>query len=442
MPILNPEQLGSSSGGGGFTLGSPDNIFGASSGDASTQPLSVSPAVDLAAAELTRDTYFTNNPSNLTQYDNNPALSIYVYYQGNGNNIILGQTRVGGEWVPNNSLTVIKGDSDISNVEDGQIPVKSGNILVSSGMQKLGSGQILVPKNFGVESGSVDFGDLVTLSEKGGFLGIDNKQSQRSYNIVDFYSPKDAPARRPQIFVKTESERPLVIQPVDTELINSGPLSFSYTTTLSAYTNAFTLKTSAEMTNVRARVRDNNSGVVLKYYPSKTDWLNGTGVTLPAGVNKLDLDNTPLPLTPGIELDIDIEADNYAILGDVNGVPYFSLIKQDAEFRTLPVDGRLVGITQSISPVTISTNSNIWVAFPDGSSGEEIVINLEDGSQSLDKMVIHYMLNITGNTLRINASSIGFITSSGQLLTDNEITTSTSQRLEFTWGGSRWDLNI
>lgn len=114
MPILNPEQIGSSSG-GGFTLGGPDNIFGLTSGDASTQPLNVSPATDLATAELTRDTYFTNNPSKLSQYDNNPALSIYIYYQDNGSNIILGQTRVGGEWVPNSSITAIQGQSG----EDG-----------------------------------------------------------------------------------------------------------------------------------------------------------------------------------------------------------------------------------------------------------------------------------------------------------------------------------
>lgn len=112
MSILNPEQRRL----GGFTLGSPDNLFGQTSGDASVSPLSVLPATDIASARSTRDTYFTNNPSKLTQYDNNPSLSIYIYYQDSGNNIVLGESRVGGVWVPNNSITAIQGQSGTDGV--------------------------------------------------------------------------------------------------------------------------------------------------------------------------------------------------------------------------------------------------------------------------------------------------------------------------------------
>lgn len=112
MPILNPDQ-GSGGGSvtsGGFLLGSPDNIFGLTSGDVSSSP-SPSPAPDLVTAEGVRDSYFTTNPTKLTQYENNPALGIYVYYTDGGSNIILGQSLVSGEWIINNSIVGIQGQN-------------------------------------------------------------------------------------------------------------------------------------------------------------------------------------------------------------------------------------------------------------------------------------------------------------------------------------------
>lgn len=116
MSILNPEQRTSGGGVGGFTLGSPDNLFGQTSGDASVAPISVLPSTDITSARSTRDTYFTNNPSKLTQYDNNPSLSIYIYYEDSGNNIIIGESRVGGVWVANNSITAIQGQSGVDGI--------------------------------------------------------------------------------------------------------------------------------------------------------------------------------------------------------------------------------------------------------------------------------------------------------------------------------------
>lgn len=113
MPVLNPDQgTGSSSvsGAGGFLLGTPDNIFGATSGDVSA-PTAPSPAIDLTTAETVRDTYFTTNPDKLTQYENNAALGIYVYYSDSGSNFMLGQSLVSGEWIVNNSVVGIQGQN-------------------------------------------------------------------------------------------------------------------------------------------------------------------------------------------------------------------------------------------------------------------------------------------------------------------------------------------
>lgn len=432
-------KRGNASGSSASSFGPANNLFGDISGDINASPTGVSPATDKATAEATRDAYFTANPDNLAVYDADFNIVIRLLFNTGSDIFYANQHRQSGEWVSESDVL----GTDFSNIPANNVPaIDENGQPFSSGMRVLTNGQLLAPTDFGVESGSIDFGDLLTLSEKGGFLGIDNKQSQRTYNLIDFYSPNDAPASRPRIFAKTESEKPLVIQPVDTELLNSGPISFSYTTTLSAYTNAITLKASAEMTNVRARISDVASGVAFKYYPSKQDWINGTGATLNTGTNPLSLGDTPIPLTPGAELTIDIHADNYSLLGDTAGVPYFAIVKQNAEFRTIPIDGALVGVVDTSASTKIMPNSNVWVGFSSDDSGEEIVLNLEDGNQALDRIVIHNMFNISGNTLRINASSIGFVSNTGQLVTDTEVTTSTSRKLEFTWGGSRWNLNI
>lgn len=322
---------------------------------------------------------------------------------------------------------------------EGAIPVKVGGRLVDSGMIRISGGTILAPNKFGVESGSVDFGDLITLSEKGGFLGIDNNQSGSSFNLVDFYSPRGAPSFRPRIFSKIEAENELVIQPIDTENISTGPLSFTYSTTGSGYTNAMKIKTSAEMTNFRARVVDTSSEVAYKYYPSKQHWVKGTGITVGTGEHTLDLLDTPLPLTPNTEIRIDVQADNYALMGNTDNVPYMAVIKQDAEFKTIPIDGELVEVVLDDSPTTIPPNSNIYVSFPTTDNGDEIVINLADGNQELDRIVVHYIYRVKGNILKIRGGEIAFFNSKGEFFSDTEVTTTISQRLEFIWNG-RWDL--
>ena len=78
MPLF----IGGTGGGGqGFTLGPPNNLFGATAGNASTTPISVTAATNRTAAEGVRDTYFTANPSNLATYDasGNENLGILLY---------------------------------------------------------------------------------------------------------------------------------------------------------------------------------------------------------------------------------------------------------------------------------------------------------------------------------------------------------------------------
>ncbi|AUR85537.1 hypothetical protein NVP1076O_32 [Vibrio phage 1.076.O._10N.286.51.B7] len=98
-------------GGSGFSLGPANNLFGATAGDASSNPLLITPAAGRAAAEAIRDNYFAANPANLAIYDEaqNASLGVLLYFLGGSVNTVQQQTRVGGEWRDSSAIIAIQG---------------------------------------------------------------------------------------------------------------------------------------------------------------------------------------------------------------------------------------------------------------------------------------------------------------------------------------------
>ena len=353
MPLIRNRG---GSGGAGFTLGPIDNIFGDISGNASANPLLVMPAINKPASESIRDAYFTANPSNLATYDldGNEALGILLYFSSGSSNTVQPQTRVGGEWRDSAAIIAIQGlpgsGTDFSSVSDGHLPAIGpgpNKLPFDSGMRVLPSGQVLAPKDFGVESGSIDMGDLIRLSEAGGFLGITNAVTGAQFNVVDFFTPRLSPSNRPQVFATTEAERLFVAQPDLSNVITTNPLLFNYTTTLSARTNSLLLKANGPMTNVTMRITDTVSGVVFKYLPDKAAWIDGSGgYDFVTGDNVVDLFDSPLPFDVGRALSLEIKGDSIDLLGTTT-IPYFAAMLQNAEFRPIPYSSDIEENVQS-----------------------------------------------------------------------------------------------
>lgn len=251
---------------------------------------------------------------------------------------------------------------DLSGLSTNAIPVKGTNgDLEDSGLQRLSDGTILAPRQFGVESGSVDFGDLVRLSESSGFLSIQNKATGLTFNLIDHLAPSDGASSVPRYLHLTEAENDFVIFSDDTEMITATDITMQYTTQLLARTNAFKLRSSGATTNVRFAVTDVDSGVVVKYFPSKAAWLSGTGgVDLVAGENTLDLGDTPLVLDPNRALNIEFEADASTLLGDADTTtPFLAAVVQRGEFRDLSLataDIASAALAVSGSDLTLTLN--------------------------------------------------------------------------------------
>src|ERR1700712_4210097 len=99
--------------------------------------------------------------------------------------------------IPNkNAVTVITGDSGVNldNLQTYEVPYKAPDgTLQSSGLRMLTSGSLLAPVGFSVESGSIDFGDVLRLSESAGFLAFETMVDGIKYQLVDYAVPRNAP---------------------------------------------------------------------------------------------------------------------------------------------------------------------------------------------------------------------------------------------------------
>jgi hypothetical protein len=253
-----------------------------------------------------------------------------------------------------NGVTVIEGDSGVNldNLQVNEVPYKADDgTLKSSGLRMLSSGSLLAPVGFAVESGSVDFGDVLRLSESAGFLAFENMVDKNKYQLLDYAVPRNAPSSKPYYFKLIEAEK--VFQAVSgTDAITANPLTYEYTTQLTARTNSLTFNAKAKMLNVRIRITDKASGIAVKYFPSKSSWLTGVnGTTFEIGDNTLDFQDTALILQANTTLVFDIQADSVNLSGS-NGVAAFSGTTQKGVFIAVADEGDVAALQSQISAVT------------------------------------------------------------------------------------------
>jgi len=221
--------------------------------------------------------------------------------------------------------------------------------MKGTGMIMLDDNTLLAPEGFGAESGSINFGDLITLSEASGFLAIQNNLNGNRYRLIDHYVPRDAPSSKPGYIQMIEAEQEFNSQPDQSTALNTNPLIFSYTTQLTSRVNSIKWRVASTMTNVRFKITKTDVNVAVKYYPSKSAWSENRGITFEAGDHVTDFLDTPLLFTPGTTLQFEIRADNVALKGNSSGVASFSAMLQRGEFK-------YVAIADDISATSIKTS--------------------------------------------------------------------------------------
>lgn len=306
---------------GGYAIGPVENTF---------------EGADLASAQAARDAYFAANPTKLAAYDSNPFYLIRLSYP----DTTRAEYRQGGQWIDYTPfLQGLPGEvASLVNVPVGEVPYKTiDGTFSGSRLRVLDNGSLLAPPGFGVESGSVNFGDALTLSESAGFLAIYNNIKELPFTILDYQTPRDGASLPPYVFHLTEAEGDFLAQPVFTTTITTNPLSYDYAVQNTARSNALTFKAASPMSNVRIRISQVSNGVVLKYIPTKEAWETGIGgLEWVAGDNTFDFEDTPLILNTGDLIHFDFESSANAILGDASGHAYIRTTLQQGQFiRTI-----------------------------------------------------------------------------------------------------------
>lgn len=315
------------SNGGGTRLGQQQNTFQDPS---------------QALAEGDRDTYFTANPGKLASYDGNSNLVIRLIYNEEDLLVTRFQSRIAGSWV--DVTPVVQGPSgevaSLAGVPVGEIPYKTiTGDFAGSNMRILEDGSILAPAGFKVESGSITFGEALTLSEVSGFLGITNHLNDRLYTVVDFYTPRDGVSAEPSIFYLTAAQTEFTAQAVDTTNIPNNPLVYNYTVQNTARSHALKFRTYGAMTNVRMKISLVSNGVALKYLPGRQEWeeeFGGYDWTL--GDNSVSFEDSPLNLNAGTLLKFELRADVVALKGNASNIPFFTAMIQPGVFIDVITD--------------------------------------------------------------------------------------------------------
>lgn len=213
-----------------------------------------------------------------------------------------------------------------------QVPYRAADgSIKGTGLRILSSGTVLAPVGFAVESGSVDFGDVLRLSESAGFLAFENMVDQSKYQLLDYAVPRDAASSKPFYFKLAGPEVKFEANKASSSVITTNPLSFEYTTKLTARTNALLFNANKKMTNFRLRITDKKSGVAIKYYPSKSAWVDASGGTiLDVGENTLDFQDTAVIFSANTDIVFDIQADNVSLVG--GAIPWFAGLVQQGSF--------------------------------------------------------------------------------------------------------------
>lgn len=301
-------------------------------------PVSQFSEANLAAVLAARDAYFSSNPSKLALYDADTNLLIRLSYLGAGD---IPQTtyqiRMGGSWIDYTAVVAgPPGDAaSLDGVPINEIPYKTAEgTFAGSNLRVLEDGRLLAPPGFGVESGSISFGDVLTLSEASGFLAINNHLNNKQYTVVDYPTPRNNPSGKANMFKLTSAELVFPAQPIDTTTLTANPLvTPNYTVANTARTNGVTIRAGAAMTNVRFIVRKMSNGVISKYLPSKTAWEEGQGgLSFDIGDNFVDFEDTPLVFNAGDVIQFEFRATAINLKGNASGMPYFTATLQPGVF--------------------------------------------------------------------------------------------------------------
>ncbi len=234
---------------------------------------------------------------------------------------------------------------DHSAVTTNSVPVNSGSqVYVDSGATVDIPNLVWTFANeINVPSGSVNFGESMSLSEGGSDVVVINRvESQMAFSVNSDFA--DGTGSSIPNYIAFGEPIQIDVNTDDSVTITDNPLTFSLPSVIDPVTNSrlsdrATIRTGVALTNFRAKISDDDTGVVLRYIPSQAAF-NGEvpGLDLAAGdntfffaeegvdtANQFFLGYVPFVNTDGQTVNFEFVADSMNIKGNGSGIPYFIL---------------------------------------------------------------------------------------------------------------------
>ena len=337
---------GGAGGGGIIVLGPAHNLFGATSGDAQENPLTVNPATNRSAAETVRDNYANANASWLAEYDADDTLNIRLYFVESSENVIIHQFRQGSSWVDSNIVVAVQGVAgavlaydDVDPYELPMVGASPDKDPAPSGLRRItsGTGAFESDETMMFPRESIQIGYAGVLSGVGALIRGRSFVTDRTYIIpFQYYDETDGSERTSELSFPGPTET--IVQSVDTSTM-SATGSFNYTTTANDLITDIKIKSTANTTinNFRFRVTIQGSTDPYFYYPSKGKYDSGDGIDVTSdadGIIDIDISQAPMLIPISMNSFIEYAGTGGSLLG--NGtIPYFSIMRAIFAFNTL-----------------------------------------------------------------------------------------------------------
>lgn len=326
----------------------------------------------------------------------------------------------------------------LANVNNNNIPIKINERLEDSGIRRLADGSLLAPRNFGVESGSILFGDIIKLSEVSGYLATRSYISGQQYSLVDSEFNTTG-SIRPKIF-DLRGEKDFIINNNYSNNISNNEIIIDFFTINPVQINSLELRGgNLDSTNVRITIKYINENVIGKYLPSKASWLSGTdGYTVNANEFRLiEFSDTQLrDVKGGRTFRITIKGD-LNLGGNSQNVPYLVFKVQE---------GRELGLSYELEPFAMLASEGEANPLPnveigcslDGTDG---VVNMPEEARDGDIIKLLQLINIGSNKLTFkttNGDNFVYQRQDGTQAVDTEVILNQSIQVEFIRSGDTW----
>ena len=337
-----------------------------------------------------RDTYFTNNLNELVTSTpivvNDGTQVLFQVWSGTTNPSSYDSSLWTDMAIPVRFVDLVDTPSSLTGNRLIQVNA-AGNALIHTEARFIGN-DLFIPGTLRTESGTVALGDVVDLSESGGFLSLVNNLDNRRYNVLDYHVPADAASSRPRRLRLSAAESRVVLNSGTGTSIQGREITATYTASGTGRINALIIATFAGYSNLRIRISNVSPGDAqpIKYIPSRQAWLDGTGglTVTEIGEQTLRIDDSPLIYNNGRQYSITYRTSTGDLNGDSAG-PFLAVMAQTGSFLDIADyadlgNYRFDNTVQISSDVTITSSNlsnydrKLWIV----NSGPGVTVSLSD----------------------------------------------------------------